>query len=234
MTYCQLSICTNNRATLGKFKADLCRAAYLFAHGGYYFDVGRQNTHMIFLTWLVSSLLTLYRVFFAFVIVWGIEDILVVRPFLASSKTKFATVKGLGWPREGFFQAFVAAEAGNEIVGKSLQTMLGQLNGTRQKRHLLGPVALEEAWMEAEGVSLWQVEHGPGHGDNNGNRNEANRLLAELPISALHNENLPNQTLPTGYGDTKSRCLHGDFCNNVVVDDSDTLYFYSRTCLPAC
>ena len=160
MTYCCISICINNRATLGKFKADLCRAAYLFAHGGYYFDVGRQNTHMRFLTCLVSSLLTLFRVCFAFVAVWGIEDILVVRPFVAPSKTKFASVKGLGWPREGFFQAFVAAEAGNKIVGKSLQTMLGQLNGTRQKRNLLGPVALEEAWMEAEGVNLWKIEHG--------------------------------------------------------------------------
>ena len=33
----------------------------------------------------------------------GIKDILVVRPFVAPSKTKFATIKGYGWPREGIF-----------------------------------------------------------------------------------------------------------------------------------
>jgi len=121
----------------------------------------------------------------------------------------------------------MAAEAGNKIVGRSLQTMIGQLNGTRPKRHLLGPVALEEAWMEAEHVGIWEAEHG----DNNGNKNEDNHFLRESPIDDLQNRKLPNQNPPTGYGDPNSRCLYTRFnyCNFAVMDESDdTIYFYSR------
>ena len=85
--------------------------------------------------------------------------------------------------------------------------------------------------MEVEHVGIWEAEHG----DNNGNKNEENHFLRESPIDDLHNKNLLNQTFPTGYGDPPNRCLHGASCNYVVVDESDdTLYFYSRTCLPAC
>jgi hypothetical protein len=64
------------------YKADLCRAAYLTLHGGYYFDV----------------------------------DLLVVRPFVAPNNASFVTVRGSGFPRDGFFQAFLAVEKGNDIV----------------------------------------------------------------------------------------------------------------------
>jgi hypothetical protein len=154
-----------------------------------------------------------------------IADVLVVRPFVASGKTKFAVVKGTGFPRKGFFQAFMAAEAGNKIVGRSLQVLLDLLNGKRGKRHLLGPVAVLEAWFEVEHVSYFQAERGK----NNGNKNEANHLLMEVEIDPLQHKNLPMQTLPTGYGD---KCLYspGNVCNYIVMDESDdTVYFYSRT-----
>ena len=45
----------------------------------------------------------------------------------------FVTVKGEKYPREGFFQAFLAAERGSAIVRRSLKMMLEALYEERPR-----------------------------------------------------------------------------------------------------
>ena len=188
----------------GMFKADLCRAAYLYLYGGYYFDV----------------------------------DLLVVRPFVAPNNATFVTVKGEGFPRDGFFQAFAAAEKGNGIVHRSLQIMEEALYGDRPQGKYLGPTALMEAWLEVTNVNHplnvdLSVEQNLKYGV---------YLLTEVSMisdSISKYKSLSNaiakkggvglmQRVPKGHGDDCQ--FSSGACNAVVIDESsnETLYFYSR------
>jgi len=185
-----------NSGLEGMYKADLCRAAYLFLHGGYYFDV----------------------------------DILVVRPYVAPNDAKFVTVKGDGFPRDGFFQAFLAAEKGSAIVHRSLKIMLDALWEERPRGKYLGPTALMEAWMEVENVTnVWNVKNGV-YLLNEAKLNEPSSIskytkLAHVIASKGGLDLI--QRVPIGHGDNCQ--FSSGACNVVVVSESDeTLYFYSR------
>ena len=183
----------------GMYKANLCRAADLTLHGGYYFDV----------------------------------DILVVQPYEAPADAKFVTVKGVGFPEYGFFQAFFAAEKGCAIARRSLKVMLEALSGERPQGEFLGPTALMEAWMEAENIT---------------NASRANYILNNVHLlNEVHLHSLSEvskhpklsvvlaspigfnliQRIPRGYGDDCQ--FQEGACNFVVLDESDgSVYFYSR------
>eukprot|EP00804_Cyclotella_cryptica_P013843 CCRYP_018162-RA/>CCRYP_018162-RA protein AED:0.02 eAED:0.02 QI:731/1/1/1/1/1/3/1817/233 len=185
----------------GMYKADLCRAAYLFLHWGYYFDV----------------------------------DVFVVRPFVAPKNANFVTVKGDGFPANGFFHAFLAAERNNSIIRTSIDKMLHSLmtNGPNGKH--LGSMSLMEAWkVQAEGTSNATNAQST-------ERSNASYLLGEVNLmdpqsTQLYNKltNLLNTTnvlgmlqrVPSHHGD---RChFSAGACNVVVLDESnETLYFYS-------
>ena len=186
------------------YKADLCRAAYLYLHGGYYFDV----------------------------------DLLVVRPFVAPNNATFVTVKGIGFPQDGFFQGFLAAEKGNGVVHRSLQIMEEALYGDRPKGKYLGPTALMEAWLEVININHplnvdLSVEQNLKYGVH---------LLTEVSLisdSVSKYKKLSNaiakegglrlmQSIPRGHGDSCQ--FTSGACNAVVIEDSsqETLYFYSR------
>ena len=107
-----------------------------------------------------------------------------------------------------FFQAFIAAAPGNEIIKKSLSIMLEPLNGTRAKRgggemHMIGTQAMQDAWAE-----LAPESHG---------KNEEVYLLSEHRIGEYQGSSsyvkLPTQTNggDAGYTDIT--------CNFVVADD---------------
>mmetsp|Transcript_10091 Transcript_10091/g.15148 ORF Transcript_10091/g.15148 Transcript_10091/m.15148 type:complete len:497 (+) Transcript_10091:52-1542(+) len=181
---------------IGMFKADICRVAYLYLYGGYYFDV----------------------------------DVLVVRPFLAGD-AKFVTVKGIGYHSNGFFQAFLASEKQNSIVGRSIQIMLQTLQGKRSRGRLFGPTALLQAWKE-EGISL--DENNGTIYDNvgayllmEGNANTLKREYSKISTVLRRNKHALSQKVPTV---PDNECeFSGGLCNFVVIDGADeTLYFYSR------
>lgn len=150
-------------------------------------------------------------------------DLLVVRPFIAPKQVEFATVKGSEYPNKGFFQAFTASKKKSPIIKKSLDFMLGMLEGRRKQRLLMGPVALMEAWMS---LSLRL-------------KTNSTYLLTETTMmkptigSTTDYDVLPKQYIPVDYGDA---CLyapsvypHG-VCNYVVLDENDNnaIYFYSH------
>jgi len=184
----------------GMYKADLCRAAYLFLHGGYYFDV----------------------------------DILVVRPYVAPKDARFVTVKGDNFPAEGFFQAFLAAEKGNDIVRRSLKMMREALWGERPRGKYLGPTALMEAWMEVEHVTnVSNVQNGK-----NGihllaevdlmNSTSISKHVKLVNVLASNDGTHLYQRVPISGGDERCQ-FSGGACNVVVISELDeTLYFYSR------
>ena len=77
----------------------------------------------------------------------------VVRPFVAPKNANFVTVKGDGFPTNGFFQAFLAAERNNSIIRASLDVMLQSLNENGPNGKYLGPMSLLEAWrVQREGM----------------------------------------------------------------------------------
>jgi len=149
-------------------------------------------------------------------------DLLVVHPFVASPSNKFVTVKW-AWYEEDpqFFQAFIAAAPGNEIVKKSLTIMLEILNGTRAERgggamHMIGTQGMQEAWAEVahEHSSIYYQ-----------GKNKEVYLLSEHRIGEKQgcNYHLPNQLtyLKPGFSDGT--------CNYFVADDTEkSVFFYSH------
>ncbi|KAL3781889.1 hypothetical protein ACHAWO_010051 [Cyclotella atomus] len=179
----------------GMYKADICRAAYLYLRGGYYFDI----------------------------------DVLVVRPYVAPANTNFVTVRGDGWPENGFFQAFLAAEKGHPIIHKSLQLMLDYMNSN--KKHYLGPMALMESWVQIANITnatTAQSKDGV-HLLAEANLMELAKLLPYPKIMAYLESNFTTmlQQVPVQFGD---RCqFSAGACNVMVMDELDeTVYFYSR------
>jgi len=203
----------------------------LFLHGGYYFDVDILGKSILQYSLFA---LNIFELPFSFWLLCIISS--VVRPFVAPNSTKFITVKGDGFPRDGFFQAFLAAEKGNAIVYRSIKIMLDTLYGERPQGKYLGPTALMEAWMEvnnitnpsavnyneqkANGVYLLN-EVNMNAGRSIGNYKKISNVIAAEGGMALY------QHIPTGHGD---HCkFSGGACNVVVIDELDeTLYFYSR------
>jgi len=173
----------NNPNLEGMYKADLCRAAYVYLHGGYYFDV----------------------------------DLLTIRPYVAPIDVDFVTVKGTGFLKgEGFFQAFMAASKGNQIVYQSLVLMKDALWGERDRGLYLGPSALSQAYLEAGNVteprSLKVIDR--------------THLLTESSVETQEEVSmLPKQNVPPGF----DSCEIGlGACNFVVTDIDHTVHFYSR------
>jgi hypothetical protein len=155
----------------------------------------------------------------------------VVRPYVAAANTNLVTVKGDGWPENGFFQAFFAAEKGHPIVLKSLQLMLDYMKSNN--KHYLGPMSLMESWAQIENVTNKTTAQSKSK---NGVHllGEANlmELANLLPYSKImpylaSNFTTMTQRVPAYFGD---RCqFSGGQCNFIVMDEQDeTVYFYSR------
>ena len=154
----------------------------------------------------------------------------VAHPYVAPANITFATVKGDGWPANGFFQAFLAAEKGHPLIRKSIDCMKDRL--WENNRHYLGPMALMDAWMQVENVTVSSHDKAI---------NTGLHLLEEVnmnnPASTKQHENLTEliqandmlQHVPKRYGE---RCqFSSGACNVIVVDANkrdETLYFYSR------
>jgi hypothetical protein len=149
-------------------------------------------------------------------------DILVVHPFVASPSNKFVTVKWAWYEVDPqFFQAFIAAAPGNEIIKKSLTIMLEILRGTRAARgevamHMIGTQGMQDAWAEVAHEHSSIGFHG---------KNKEVYLLSEHRIGEKQGRNyhLPNQLnyLKPGFSDIT--------CNFFVSDDVEkSVYFFSH------
>jgi hypothetical protein len=142
-------------------------------------------------------------------------DLLAIHPFSPADSVGFATVKGTGWPENGFFQAFTASAPGHPIVRKSLDTLLEVYEGKRERKFWIGPETMQISY------ELYLSETSP---------EDVSRdllLLDEVNIKNAKEENSPNfiLTLPQQY--PKPEPFRSGVCNYVVYDDS-TQYFFSR------
>jgi hypothetical protein len=126
---------------------------------------------------------------------------------VASPANKFVTVKWAWYEKDKqFFQAFIAAAPGNEIIKKSLSIMLELLNGTRAKRgggemHMIGTQAMQDAWAELAQYDDSVASHG---------KNEELYLLSEHRIGEYQGSSsyvkLPTQTNGGDAGYTDITC----------------------------
>jgi hypothetical protein len=157
----------------------------------------------------------------------------VVRHYEAQTDAKFVTVKGTGFPKYGFFQAFFDAEKGCAIARRSLKVMLKALSGIRPEGEFLGPTALMEALMEVENITnatdaKYNVNN--VHLLNEVNLCDPSEVSKHPKLSvALASKIGSNLILriPRGYGDDCQ--FQEGACNFVVLDESDgSIYFYSR------
>lgn len=222
------------------YKADLCRAAYLFLHGGYYFDVDVLGERL-FHTLVLSIASKMPCIIPPINVVDSLHSFTfssnkVVRPFVAPNNANFVTVKGDGFPTNGFFQAFLAAERNNSIIRASLDIMLESLNKNGPNGKYLGPMSLLEAWRAIrEGISNTTNAQSTEINNRSYLLGEVNLLdsksthLYKKLQNVLDTTNFLDmmQRVPSHHGD---RCqFSAGACNIVVLDESDeTLYFYSR------
>lgn len=105
--------------TLGKFQADICRVAYLYISGGFYFDVDMKTLQPLRLPGNVT---------FSSAITDGSDG-----NFNAQGP---------------FFQSILASAPGHPILGKALEMMLGYYNGTLKicGGQWVGPCTLRRAY----------------------------------------------------------------------------------------
>lgn len=202
----------------GMFKADICRIAFLYLHGGYYFDVDLL---------VVQPFVAPPNVSFVTVKGEGQTD---------------------GTDFRGFFQAFIAAEPYNIVIRQSLSIMLDILIGKRTTKNnmYLGPGSLMEAYMEVMNIthiSDASAAAAAAVTNNNNANNNGIYLLQEVNLN--NNEqtskytNLSNilssstdllQRVPSSHTEDCVLSTGGwNVCNYVVMDDvDDSMYFYSR------
>ena len=168
-------------------------------------------------------------------------DLLVVRPFIAPKQVEFVSVKGAEFPLKGFFQAFTASKKHSPILKKSLDYMLGMIEGKKQKRALMGPVALYDAWVSVDlrKIESFQSYHKSIKSGSKFQLKNSTYLLTEVNMmnpsigSRADYDSLPKQHIPQGYGDD---CLYAPseyprgVCNHAVFDEEDNnaIYFYSH------
>jgi hypothetical protein len=156
----------------------------------------------------------------------------VVRPYVAPQSANFVTVKGDGWPDNGFFQAFLATTKGNPIIRQSLDIMLNLL--WDNNRHYLGPISLMNAWLLRENVTAKNYTKASNidvHLLAEVNMNQPNAInqytkLRDL-LATKRNQMMQNVPRLYEYGD-ECRFSSGA-CNIIVLDETDeSVYFYSR------
>ena len=156
-----------------------------------------------------------------------------MRPFVAPENATLITVKGDGFPKDGFFQAFLAAEKGNPIVRHSLDVMLKLLMKNGPSSKYLGPMSLMEAWVQLENVTNATNAKIDSNGvyllaEVNLNDQQSTKQYNRLrDVLKTKNAFEVMQRVPSIHGD---RCqFSGGACNVIVLDELDeTLYFYSR------
>lgn len=199
------------------YKADICRSAYLYLYGGYYFDVDvlgeKLHNSLLRLTFMLLLLLTTRSIN---------QIIPVLRPYVAPEPANFITIKGDGWPDNGFFQAFLAASKRHAVLRKSIDIMVEMLWGNN--RYYLGPMSLMRAWLNVTDAN-----------------DDDTHLLAEVNMDVHQSiQQYPklNNLLSTSRDEMVqnvpkefvNRCqFSSGACNVVVLDEKDeTIYFYSR------
>lgn len=143
-----------------------------------------------------------------------------MRPYIASATTKFVTVKGDGWPHNGFFQAFLASTKGHPIVGNSVMRMVERL--WKNDRRYLGPMSLMDAWKNLTDVNdvylLAEV-----------NLKESNSIKRHAKLKELFETSKYQLTQHVPEVFEGSCQFSSGACNVIVVDDADeTVFFYSR------
>jgi hypothetical protein len=143
-------------------------------------------------------------------------DLLAVHPVSPADSISFATVRGTGWPKHGFFQAFTASAPGHPILKKSLDTLLEVYTGKRKRKGWIGPETMQIAY------EMYRNKTSP---------EEVSRDLLLLDEVAIKNAKkvkycpdyisaLPKQT-------PNPAAFRSGVCDHVVYDHS-TQYFYSR------
>jgi hypothetical protein len=145
-------------------------------------------------------------------------DLLAVHPVSPADSVGFSTIKGAGWPKGGFFQAFTASAPGHPILKKSLDALLEIYEGKRKKKQRwIGPETMQIAY------ELYLKETSPEF---------ASRdllLFSEDYIKDAKKSRLmyPDWivSLPEQPGPKKP--FRSGACN-VVVYDNSTQYFFSR------
>ena len=197
----------------GMFKADICRIAYIYIHGGYYLDVDLL---------VVKPFVAPPNVTFVTVKGEGQTD---------------------GTDFRGFFQAFIAAEKHNSIIRQSLSIMLDILSGKRQTKNnmYLGPGSLMEAYMEIMNITHISMYNNNNDNDNSGiyllqevnlNNNEQTSKYANLSniLLSSNSDDSLLQRVPLSHTEDCVLSTGGwNVCNYVVMDDVDgSMYFYSR------
>ena len=199
----------------GMFKADICRIAYIYIHGGYYFDVD----------------LLVVKPF--------------VAPRNVSFVTVKGEGRSDGTDFRGFFQAFIASEPHNIIIRRSLSIMLDILMGKRAAKNnmYLGPGSLMEAWIEV--MNITDISMSNNNNDNNNdsgvyllqevnlNNNEQTSKytnLSNILSSSSSSDSDLLQRVPSSHTQDCVLSTGGwNVCNYVVMDDVDgSMYFYSR------
>ena len=148
----------------------------------------------------------------------------VVRPFIASQSTNFITIKGDGWPDNGFFQAFVASTKSHPIMRKSIDVIVEML--WKNNRHYLGPMSLIDAWKNITAITGDDDIHLLA--EVNMNQPKSIQKYTKLKETIDTSKAQLTQNVPTDYENKKCKFSSGA-CNVVVVDEADeTLFFYSR------
>jgi hypothetical protein len=142
-------------------------------------------------------------------------DLLAVHPVSPADSIRFSTVKGCGWPKKGFFQAFSASAPGHPILKKSLDILLEVYEGKRARKGWIGPMTMMMAYEQYMNETLPEVA------------SQDLLLLEEVAFQWVKKKKLPKFLLTLPEQPKPKPGFRSGVCNFVVFDNS-TQYFYSR------
>ena len=111
----------NDKENSGAFRADICRVATLYLHGGYYFDTDLEVVHVVELGPNVQ---------------FSTVTAQVEKVMLADGT----------WRVGEFFQAFLACSAQNPILRETIRAMIEYYQGTRTLHGLMGTSTLRDGF----------------------------------------------------------------------------------------
>jgi hypothetical protein len=142
-------------------------------------------------------------------------DLLAVHPVSPANSVRFTTVKGCGWPKKGFFQAFSASAPGHPILKKSLDILLEVYQGKRKRKGWIGPETMQIAYEQYMTETLPEVA------------SQDLLLLEEVAFKWVKKKKSPKWLLKVPQQPQPKRGFKSGVCNFVVYDNS-TQYFFSR------
>lgn len=211
--------------TNGAFRGDICRAAALYLHGGYYFDVDMEviKAYIVQDRFVPLSHLITHQD--------PISNLSVVEPSIF--------VSALNADRNRIFQSFIATTAYNPILRNSFEKMMDFYEGrnldcTPMNDCLMGTATMLLAYEQHIQEQFTQQQH---HEDSDNNTatwngyNTSSVMDFDTSITLFGSYLLlEDKLIPELYPDFPRRPGVDNFYCNYVVHDPTTkeIYFYSR------